>query len=57
MVTVIYEYKCGKCGETFVGDGAPTERHYTENDHGFMCGGVGQLIGTWEPVTVEADHE
>ena len=48
---MIHEYKCGKCGETFVGDGAPTERHYTENDHGFMCGGLGRLMGSWGPLT------
>lgn len=51
---MIFEYKCGKCGQTFVGDGGVTEEHYSDPTGGLTpCGGVGELQGTWAPVTLE----
>jgi hypothetical protein len=55
---VIHEYRCEKCKGTFVGDGEDFEEHYSDPTGGtFGCGGIGQLIGTWQPVTVEGDDE
>jgi hypothetical protein len=47
---VIHEYRCEKCGETFVGDGKQFESHnFTET--GAQCDGNGVLMGTWSPLT------
>jgi len=55
---VIYEYLCEKCKSRFVGEGEDFEEHYSDPTGGLTpCGGMGQLVGTWSPVTVEADDE
>lgn len=53
---MIHEYVCGKCGETFVGGGDDYESH-DFTGMGIQCDGLGELAGTWAPVTVEADDE
>lgn len=43
---MIHEYECRECGETFIGDGGQTERHYQQNS-GNDCWGVGTHTGSW----------
>ena len=55
---MIHEYKCRECGHTFIGEGADTEEHYSDPTGGLApCGGVGDLVGTWSPPTLEPEEE
>jgi len=55
---VIHEYNCAKCGATFIGDGEDFEEHYSDPTGGLTpCGGMGRLVGTWSPVTLEKEEQ
>lgn len=43
---MLYEYKCTRCGESFVGDGENTEDHAIR-ENGLPCYGKGILIAEY----------